>query len=132
MSTVQGGMAADRPTGPIVATLIAIVLGAFALMVADQVANHSKPFEAWVYSLGKWMPGSTGSGPSGAIGPYSGKETIALIVWLGSWAILFATMRNATPRVAQWTRIALIALVVIALNFIDPVADFTFGWVKWL
>jgi hypothetical protein len=129
---MQREMGSDRPTGPIVATLIAIVLGAFALMVSDQMANHSKAIEAWVDSLGKWMPGSTGSGPSGAIGPYAGKETIALAAWLGSWAILFGVMRNSTPGVAKWARISVIALIIIALNFIDPVADFTFGWVEWL
>jgi hypothetical protein len=132
MSTVQRGMDSDRPTGPIVATLIAIVLGAFALMVADQMANHSRPIEAWVYSMGKWIPGAVGSGPAGSLGPFSGKEAIALIVWLASWAMLLGVMRNATPSVAKWARISMIALILITLNFIDPLADFTFGWVKWL
>ena len=88
--------------------------------------------EGRVYSLGKWLPGATGAtGTGGSIGPYSGKETIALIAWCASWAVLHATLRHASPSVARSLYIFLIGLTVITVNFIDPIADWTFGFVKW-
>jgi hypothetical protein len=125
------GAAATRPTGPVVAALMAVLCGEFALLLADKISNRSKAMEAWVYSLGKWMPGATGSGPDGSIGPYSGKETIALVVWLLSWAILHAALRRASPSVAKSLSVFLIGLTVITVNFIDPIADWTFAFVKW-
>jgi hypothetical protein len=121
----------ERPTGPVVAALMAVLCGEFALLLADKISNRSKAFESSVYSLGKWMPGATGTGADGSIGPYSGKETIALIVWCLSWALLHAAMRKASPSVAKGLYVFLIGLTVITVNFIDPIADWTFAFVKW-
>lgn len=118
------------PTGPIVATMMAVLCGEFALLLADKVSNRSKAVEGWVFSLGKWMPGATGSGPGGSIGPYSGKETIALVVWLLSWAVLHAALRNRTTSIARSIKIFLILMIVITANFVDPIADWTFAFVK--
>ena len=76
-------------------------------------------------------PSHTGTGPGGSIGPYSGKETIALVVWCLSWVILHAALRNASPSVAKSLYAFLIGLAVITVNFIDPIADWTFAFVKW-
>jgi hypothetical protein len=76
------------------------------------------------------MPGATGTGPGGSIGPYSGKETLALAVWLLSWAVLFGALRKSSPGIAKSIRIFLIAIIVITVNFIDPVADWTFAFMK--
>jgi hypothetical protein len=121
----------ERPTGPLVAALMAVLCGEFALLLADKISNRSKAMEARVYWLGKWMPGASGSGAEGSIGPYSGKETIALVVWCLSWAILHAALRNASLSVARSLYIFLIGLTVITVNFIDPIADWTFAFVKW-
>jgi hypothetical protein len=133
--TQQHGPAAaaveQSPTGPMVATLLAVPCGEFALLLADKLSNRSKPIEGWVYGFGKWMPGANGSGPGGSIGPYSGKETIALAVWLLSWAVLHRILRNSSPSATKSIKIFLIATIVITLNFIDPIADWTFGFVKW-
>ena len=119
-----------RPTGPVVAALMPVLCGELALLVADKVSNRSKAMEGWVYSLGKWMPGATGTGAGGSIGPYSGKETLALVVWCLSWVILHAALRNASPSVAKSLYVFLIGLTVITVNFIDPIADWTFAFVK--
>ena len=111
--------------------MTALLLGEFALLVADKVSNVSKPAENWVYGLGKWMPGATGSGPDGSIGPYSGKETIGLAIWLSSWAILHMAFKHRSFRIARSLRIFLIAGAVITLNFLEPIADVTFGFVGW-
>jgi hypothetical protein len=120
------------PTGPIVATMMAVVCGEFALLLADKVSNRSKAVEGWVFSLGKWMPGATGSGAGGSIGPYSGKETIALAVWLLSWAIMHVMLRHRTTSIAKSIKVFLILMIVITLNFVDPIADWTFAFVKWM
>jgi hypothetical protein len=122
--------ASRRTTGAIVATLMAIPCGEFALLLADKIANRSKAAEGWVFGFGKWMPGATGTGPGGSIGPYSGKETLALAVWLLSWAVLFGALRKSSPGIAKSIRIFLIAIIVITVNFIDPVADWTFAFMK--
>jgi hypothetical protein len=120
-----------RPTGPVVAALTAVLCGEFALLVADKLSNGSKAVEGRVYALGEWMPGATGTGAAGSIGPYSGKETIALVAWCLSWAILHAALRKASPSVAKSLYVFLIGLTVITLNFIDPIADWTFAFMKW-
>jgi hypothetical protein len=126
-----GVVVEERPTGPVVAALMAVLCGEFALLLADKISNRSKAIENRVYSLGKWMPGATGTGADGSIGPYSGKETIALVVWCLSWAILHAALRKASPSVAKSLYVFLIGLTVITVNFIDPIADWTFAFVKW-
>jgi hypothetical protein len=121
---------AQRPTGAIAATLMAIPCGEFALLLADKISNRSKAAEGWVFGFGKWMPGATGTGPGGSIGPYSGKETIALAVWLLSWAVLYGALRKSSPGIAKSIKIFLIAIIVITVNFIDPVADWTFAFMR--
>jgi len=119
-----------HPTGPIIATLMAVPCGEFALLLADKISNRSKAVEGWVFSFGKWMPGATGSGPGGSIGPYSGKETIALVVWLLSWVALHGALRNSSMSIAKSIKIFLIAMIVITVNFIDPIAEWSFAFVK--
>jgi hypothetical protein len=121
-----------RPTGPLAAALFAVPCAEFALLLADKIANRSKPFETLVYGFGKWIPGAIGSGPGGNIGPYSGKEIIALIVWLLSWVVLHSYLRNASPNITKSIKIFLIATILITINFIDPIADVTFAFVNWL
>jgi hypothetical protein len=118
------------PTGPMVAAMMAVPCGELALLFADKVSNRSKAVEGWVFSLGKWMPGATGSGPGGSIGPYSGKETIALAVWLLSWVVLHVILRNRTISIAKSIKVFLILMIVITANFVDPIADWTFAFVK--
>jgi hypothetical protein len=119
-----------HPSGVIVASLMAIPCGEFALLLADKISNRSKAAEGWVFGFGKWMPGATGTGPGGSIGPYSGKETIALAVWLLSWAVLHGALRKSSPSIAKSIKIFLISIIVITVNFIDPVADWTFAFMK--
>ena len=131
MTTLQRSAPGQRTTGPMVAALMAVPCGEFALLVADKISNRSKEMEAIVFGYGKWMPGATGTGPGGSIGPYSGKETIALAVWLVSWAVLHGILRNSSPSVATSIKIFLIGTIVVTVNFIDPVADWTFAFVNW-
>ncbi|MBI3332464.1 MAG: hypothetical protein HYZ93_00015 [Candidatus Omnitrophica bacterium] len=79
----------EKPTGIAVAALWAAALGVLALAGSHILADRSKSGEAWVHAWGKaWMPGAEG------IGPYSGKETLALLTWLGSWILLHLALRR--------------------------------------
>ena len=42
------------------------------------------------------MPGAAG------IGLFSGKETLALVAWLGTWLILHFALRNKNLEISRW------------------------------
>ena len=70
------------------AALLAVALGLVTLALVNIGTAMSSEFKAVVHAIGKlWMPGAEG------IGPYSGKETIALVVWLVSWLGLHRLLR---------------------------------------
>ena len=71
------------------AAMLAAMIGVLTLALVNIGTEISKAFKEWVWDLGKlWIPGAQG------IGPYSGKETLMLISWLGSWALLHAILKN--------------------------------------
>lgn len=81
--------AGERPTGAAAAAILAAGIGVLALALSHLLAEFSKGGKEWVHAWGKaWMPGAEG------IGPYSGKETLALLAWLGSWALLHLWLRR--------------------------------------
>ncbi len=70
-------------SGAAQAAILAAMLGILALALVNLGTEVSESFKIQVHNLGKlWMPGAQ------SIGPYSGKETVALAVWLGSWFLL--------------------------------------------
>ena len=76
-------------TGPAAAALVGVGLGLVALGLSQVFSERSEVFKHAMQSLGNlWMPGAPG------IGPYSGKETIALLVWLIGWAALHLALRK--------------------------------------
>lgn len=78
-----------KPTGPASAAVLAAAVGLLVLAASHLLAESSPAGKAWVHAWGKaWMPGAQG------IGPYSGKETLALLAWLGSWAGLHGMLRR--------------------------------------
>lgn len=71
----------DKPEGPISAAIIAAGVGATALGVVTTLAEASETVKDWL----SW---------NDDVGPLSGKTIVAVIVWLASWAILHAALRN--------------------------------------
>ncbi len=68
-------------SGPAIAAMYAALLGLLTMAIVNIIMEASAPFKDAVFGIGKsWMPGAAG------IGPYSGKETILLVVWLGPQA----------------------------------------------
>jgi len=92
-------------------------------MISHHVSRLTKELDKIVHAYGHWIPGSTGSGPTGSIGSYSGKETLALVVWLSSWLILHFLWRKQDFPLHDWTRIFVIGLGLITVGFFHPLAD---------
>lgn len=71
------------------AALFSVALGVLTLALVNLGTEFSESFKATVHQIGKlWMPGAQG------IGPYSGKETLSLLVWLASWFLLHRVLRQ--------------------------------------
>ncbi len=93
-------------------------VGTFTLAVVNVFTAASKGFNAWVYDVGKlWMPGAAG------IGPYSGKETLALIAWLGSWIVLHFVLRKKDLEVGRWFVAFLVGLGIATTLIWPPVFE---------
>ena len=77
------------PTGAAAAALLGAGLGLLALGFSHVASEASAPFKETMQQLGAlWIPGAKG------IGPYAGKETVGLLVWLMSWAMLHGLFRK--------------------------------------
>ena len=110
-------------SGPVVAASLPLLLAFLTLMISHHISRLSKALDQAVHSYGYWIPGSTGTGPEGSIGSYSGKETLAIGVWLISWSIFHFLWRKQDLSLEAWTRFFIIGLVVITLGFFHPLAD---------
>jgi hypothetical protein len=103
-----------RASGEAVAALMAAMIGMLTLAVVNQFTAISPAFNTWVHSVGNlWMPGATG------IGPYSGKETLSVVGWLASWAVLHAGLKTRELTLSRWL-IAFLVGVGLATTFIWP------------
>lgn len=122
------------PSGPLVAASISPILGFFTLMVSHHISRLSKNLDRLVHAYGHWIPGSVGTGPDGSIGSYTGKETLALTVWLSSWLLFHVLWRNRDLSVKVWIPWFLGSIFLVTLGFfhplIDPVVLFIAGSLK--
>ena len=76
-----------------------------ALGVSHVCSEASVSFKSAMQALGNlWIPGAVG------IGPYAGKETVALLTWLLSWAMLHAALRKR--------EVSLVIAGVVTLAFV--------------
>lgn len=113
---------AHRESGPAVAAILSAVLGLITLAVVNLGTQASKAFNAWVHGIGKlWMPGAEG------IGPYSGKETLALAVWVGSWILLHLALRNRHPNMGRWLVVFLVGIGIATTLLWPPVFEYLAG-----
>jgi hypothetical protein len=76
-------------SGTAAAALVSASFSCFLLMVNQHLTSVFKEWNTIVWSLGDWIPGSKNPDRVyGEIGSYSGKQTIMLIGWFVSWAVL--------------------------------------------
>jgi len=116
-------MGTQRKTGEVVAAMIAVWLGMVAV-AASHIWSVATPYPANAYLLkiGSWMPNY------GGIGPYAGKETLGLVVWLGSWLILFFLLRKRDLVLKTWVYAFLAGFVLVMIALWPPVYHAIFGW----
>jgi len=91
----RGSQNPPTVSGSAAAALVSASFSCFLLMVNQHLCSISKSWNEIIWSLGDWIPGSKNPDPLyGEIGSYSGKETVMLIGWLGSWFLLSRLWRN--------------------------------------
>lgn len=110
-------------SGPIIAASLSVLLAFATLMITHHISRLTPDLEKLIHSYGYWIPGSTGKGPDGSIGSYSGKETLAIIVWMSSWLVFHMLWRRQDFPLTVWTRTFVISLLLITLGFFHPLAD---------
>lgn len=87
------------------AALLGAMLGILTLSLVNFGTELSEGFKTAVHNVGKlWIPGAEG------IGPYSGKETLSLVVWLVSWFVLHRLLRAR-----EWNNQIVVALFLIGI-----------------
>lgn len=114
--------ARPTPSGAAVAAIMAAALGMIALALVNLGTAASKGFNTWVHGVGKlWMPGAAG------IGPYSGKETFALLGWIGAWVVLHFALRNRDMNLGRWLIIFLVGVGIATTLLWPPVYEYLAG-----
>ena len=106
---------ARLPSGIAIAAFLAAAIGLLTMAVANflQVVNEAT-FKPLYLTIGSWIPNYKG------LGPYSGKETILLVTWLGSWAILHFVLRGKELPVRPYVIAMLIAVAFSTMLFWPP------------
>lgn len=100
----------DKPDGPAAAAMISAGIGILTLGVLTTLAVIStgvKDFLAWW----QWDQG---------VGPLAGKTTIAVVVWLVSWAILYLVWRNKDVDLKKAFYIGLALGIIGAIGMFPP------------
>jgi hypothetical protein len=127
----KGANTSPNVSGPAAAALISAGIGCVTMMVSHHLSDgdKSKTIENWLWTLGSWIPGS--HNPSklwGNIGSYTGKETMLLIGWLGSWIVLSQLWKNKQIKSRTmffWMFLLFIAATVMSWHPIFPYLPLT-------
>lgn len=115
--------AKQRKTGEIAAAVTAAWLG----MAATAVSNLWSVIDpltanANLLKFGSWLPGWW------RIGPFAGKETAGLLVWLFSWPLLHLLWRRRDISMKYCYYAFLIGFLVLTLSVWPPAARLVVGW----
>lgn len=112
----------SQVSGPAIAAMSAVALGMLAMAIVNVFTEASAAFKDTVHAIGKaWIPGAQG------IGPYSGKETVLLVVWLVSWGVLHAVLRRRDLPLRPYAIGFLIAIGVATTLLWPPVFEVLVG-----
>jgi hypothetical protein len=105
---------ATHANGADMAAILAAAFAVFALGVVVLATELNKGLQDAVFAIGKaWMPHAD------RIGPYSGKETVTLVLWMGSWLGLHLALRRRSLDPRPWFAVAL-ALVLAGVILVWP------------
>jgi len=98
------------------AAILSGMMSVLTLALVNLGTEISDSFKNAVHTIGKlWMPGAEG------IGPYSGKETLALLIWLLSWVMFHKTLKGKEWNYRVVTGIFLCGLAVATTLIWPPV-----------
>ena len=104
------------------AAILSAALGLITLAVVNLGTQASRAFNAWVHGIGKlWMPAAEG------IGPYSGKETLSLAVWVASWILLHLVLRKHDLNLGRWLVVFLVGVGIATTLLWPPVFEYLAG-----
>ena len=105
-----------RPNSPVLtngsgaAAILSAGIGCFALSVLAIAADRSAAIKS---ALAFYKP----------TGPLSGVTTVAILIWLCTWAALEARWRKKTVALGRMNLIAFVLLVLSFLLTFPPIAD---------
>ncbi len=117
------------PSGPAIAAFISAALGLFAMAIANLIQDAVPGVYDTLVAIGSWIPYVPDSSPdyrNMRVSPFSGNETLLLVVWLGSWALLHQAFRKRDSSVSPWT-IVLILLIFASVLFCWPPVAYILG-----
>lgn len=100
----------DKPDGPAGAAMVAAGIGILTLGLLTTLAVISDP----IHDFLDWW--SWGQG----VGPLAGKTTIAVIVWLVSWLVLYLWWRNKTVNLKTMFYSGLALGIIGAIGMFPP------------
>lgn len=100
--------------GPVAASVLSCGLGCFILGVLAVVADGSKSLAA---ALNFYSPS----------GPLSGVTTVAIALWLITWAVLAARWKKKTLAFGKVTAVAFVFLGLGLLLTFPPIGDLVLG-----
>jgi len=105
---VETPVSQDKPEGPISAAILGAGVGALALGFFTTLAEVSAGAKAWLQF-------------NDAVGPLSGKTSMAVITWLVAWAVFHFALRR---KAYETRRAMLISGVLIALGVLGTFPTF--------
>lgn len=103
--------AAPLPDGPAAATILAAGIGAAFLGIMVTSAQASRPLSQLLTF-------------SKAVGPLSGKTTVAMLMWLGVWALLHWRWRERHVPFRPVVVATVVLVIVGLLGTFPPVYEF--------
>ncbi len=107
-----------KKNGQAAAAMIASMIALLSLGISNIASALSKDLKLIIHEFGKaWIPGAD------AIGPYSGKETIMLLMWGISWLVLYFVLRNRQVHLSKFTIIFIIGIAFATLFVWPPFVD---------
>ena len=111
-----------RPNGEAIAALMSPMFGLIAFSIANYIweATRWDPLRdvtPLYLKIGSWIPYYS------KIGPYAGKETILLVVWLATWLVLHLVLRKKELRVLPWAIAFMIGIAFAALLLWPPFTE---------
>ena len=114
----KGSSDAPKVSGPAAAAFTSAGFSCFMLMVNQHFSSVFERWNAIVWSIGDWIPGSRNPDPFyGEIGSYTGKETIMLISWLVSWLILHQIWK--AKQIQSTTMIVLLMFFLVCATIMN-------------